>query len=154
ILRRSSRDALSITNNVFPSVRKPTPYTHHLTRSLVGVELEIDCPDRVRLGRCRRVDGRGTNAFAAPTPRDPQALLPPEPLDLLVIDSPVSPRAPRYAHRYPPRVLLRVPTKPVSCNARSGTTIMSAWSGHRYTDLPSPTRQHAIHSLTNSVPIK
>src|SRR6218665_1821551 len=33
ILRRSSRDALSITNSVFPSVRKPTPYTHHLTRS-------------------------------------------------------------------------------------------------------------------------
>src|SRR6218665_1139873 len=33
ILRRSSRDALSITNSVFPSVRRPTPYTHHLTRS-------------------------------------------------------------------------------------------------------------------------
>src|SRR6218665_2246716 len=33
MLRRSSRDALSITNNVFPSVRRPTPYTHHLTRS-------------------------------------------------------------------------------------------------------------------------
>src|SRR6218665_4225725 len=33
MLRRSSRDALSITNSVFPSVRRPTPYTHHLTRS-------------------------------------------------------------------------------------------------------------------------
>jgi len=61
---------------------------------LVGVELEIDCPDHVRLGRCRRVDGRGTDAFATLTPRDPQALLSPEPLDLLMIDDPVSPRAP------------------------------------------------------------
>src|SRR6218665_834927 len=60
---------------------------------LVGIELEIDCPDRVRLGRCGRVEGRGTDAFAAPTPRAPQALLPPEPLDLLMIDAPASPRA-------------------------------------------------------------
>src|SRR6218665_3758353 len=48
---------------------------------IAGVELEIDCPDHVRLGRCRRVDGRGTDAFATLTPRDPQALLSPEPLD-------------------------------------------------------------------------
>src|SRR6218665_819047 len=114
ILRRSSRDALSITNNVFPSVRKPTPYTHHLTRSLVGVELEIDCPDRVRLGRCQRVDGRETNAFAAPTPRDPQTLLPPEPLDLLMIDNPASPRAPVIHAPVPPRGLLCVPPKPIT----------------------------------------
>src|SRR6218665_2942848 len=121
---------------------------------LVGIELEIDCPDPVRLGRCRRVDGRGTDAFAAPTPRAPQALLPPEPLDLLMIDAPASPRALGYAHRYPLRVLLRVRTKPVSCNARSGTALVSAWSGHRYADLLNPTRPHAIRSLTNSVRIK
>src|SRR6218665_1430216 len=61
---------------------------------LVRVELEIDCPDHVRLGRCRRVDGRQTDSFATLPVRYPQALLSPEPLDLFMIDDPVSPRAP------------------------------------------------------------
>src|SRR6218665_3541200 len=94
---------------------RPPPYTHHLTRSLVGVELEIDCPDRVRLGRCRRVDGRGTNAFAAPRPRDPQALLLPEPLDLLVIDGPALTAG----------TVIRAPVPPSGASSRThGASVM------------------------------
>ena len=54
-----------------------------------GVELEVDRPHPVRRIRDRSVGcGRGPEAFAAAALRHPEPFLPPQPLDLLVVDAP------------------------------------------------------------------
>ena len=55
---------------------------------LVGIELEVHRLHYVRRVRCRRVDGRGSDAFASTLLRNAQALVTPEALDLLVVDDP------------------------------------------------------------------
>lgn len=55
---------------------------------LVGIELEVHRPHHVRRVRCRRVDGRGCDAFASTLLRNAQALVTPEAVDLLAVDAP------------------------------------------------------------------
>ena len=55
---------------------------------LVGVELEVHGPHHVGCVRPRRIDGRGSHAFASASLRYAEALVAPEALDLLVVHDP------------------------------------------------------------------
>gem|GEM_PF-2002490 len=88
----------------------------HLQRLPVldTVELKVDAPHVVGCGR-RDVltGGGGADALAPAALRDPQALLPPQPLRLLVIDDPaLSARIMVGSAVAPPRMLLRIRTQP------------------------------------------
>ena len=84
------------------------------TALLVRVELEVHRPHEVRCDRCRGVDGRRPNAFAATPLRDAQPFLAPEPLDLLVVhDPPLAAGIVVGPAVSPPRVLLRIRPQPV-----------------------------------------
>ena len=56
--------------------------------AFVAVELEVDRSHQVRRRGGGRVGGGGTHAFAAATLRHAEALLAPQPLDLLVVHHP------------------------------------------------------------------
>ena len=80
----------------------------------VGVEREVHRPHHVRCDRRRRVRDRRADALAPPPLRDPEALVAPQPLDLLMVDRPALPAGVVVRPVVlPPGVLLRAPAQPV-----------------------------------------
>ncbi len=121
---------------------------------LVGVELKVHCPHHVRRVRRRRVDGRGPDALASTPLRDPEPFVTPQALDLLVVHRPPLGAGVVIRPPVPVAGMVLRPGARHSLNARSGSATVSPLSGRRYAERLSPTRRHAIRSLTRALRLR